>query len=103
MTALSTTVAIKRGMTLLEVLVTLVVLALLTSVATLAPRAAARTSDGLRKMLDDSSSAAIAQGRTITISARVENRIVTATVRPDGRVVTDSEFHAVRTDSTHAR
>ena len=96
-------IAMKRGMTLLEVLVTLVVLALLTSVATLAPRAPARTSDGLRKMLDDSLSAAIAQGRTITITARVDNRSVAATASPDGRVVADSQFDAVRTDSTHAR
>jgi len=103
MTRSATCTAMKRGMTLLEVLVTLVVLALLTSVATLAPRAAPRGTDGLRKMLDDSLSAAIAQGRTITISAPVDDRFVAATVSPDGRVVADTEFHSPRTESTHAR
>jgi prepilin-type N-terminal cleavage/methylation domain-containing protein len=95
-------VPIRLGMTLLEVLVTLVMLALLTSVATLAPRAAPHTTDHLRKMLDDSLSAAIAQGRAITIAVRVDDRIVAATVSPDGRVVADTAFHA-HFDSTHAR
>jgi len=89
----------RRGMTLLEVLITLVVLAMLTSMATLAPHPAARKSHELFAMLDDSLSAAIAQGRTITIVVEVAGRFASATVSPLGRVVADSEFHA-RKDSS---
>lgn len=81
-----------RGMTLIEVLVTLVVLALLTSVATLAPRPAVRKATDLHTMLEDSLSAAIAQGREITIVARANGREVSATLSADGRIVADTEF-----------
>ena len=90
-------------MTLLEVLVTLVILALVTSVATLAPRPLERRRDGLRAMLDDSLTASIAQARRITITTRSDDRTITATVHPDGRIVADSEFHAGYGTPLHAR
>jgi len=85
---------LRHGMTLLEMLVTLVVLGLLASVATLAPRPKSSRASPERAMLLDSLSAAIAQGRQITIAARLDGRDVFATVTPDGRVSADSEFHA---------
>jgi Tfp pilus assembly protein FimT len=91
-------------MTLLEVLVTLVVLALLTAVATLAPRQDTHRANDLRAMLADSLAAAIAQGRRITIVTRVGDAERSATLSPDGRVVADSALLALaRADSTHAR
>jgi hypothetical protein len=79
-------------MTLLEVLITIVVLAVLTSVATLAPRPPTRKASELTVMLDDSLAAAVAEGRTITLVADVAGRRVSATVSPTGRVVADSEL-----------
>jgi prepilin-type N-terminal cleavage/methylation domain-containing protein len=94
----------RHAMTLLEVLVTLVLLGLVTSVATLATQPIQRRPNDLRSMLDDSLSAAIAQGRRITISARARERAITATVNPDGSIVADSEFHVnARDDSDEAR
>jgi prepilin-type N-terminal cleavage/methylation domain-containing protein len=84
----------QRAMTLLEVLVTLAILAIVTSVATLAPRRFEPKRDGLRAMLDDSLSAAIAQARHIVISVHASGRTISATVYPDGSIVADSEFHA---------
>lgn len=86
----------RRAMTLLEVLVTLVILALVTSVATLASRRVERKRDGLRAMLDDSLRASIAQGRRIVIGLHVRGRTISATVHPDGSVVADSEFRSDR-------
>lgn len=91
-------------MTLLEVLVTLVVLGLITSVATLASRPIERRTNDLRAMLDDSLSAAIAQARQITIIVRDGGREISATANQDGSVVADSEFHArVAGDSDDVR
>ena len=92
------------GMTLLEVLVTLAVLGLLTSVATLAPRPLPSATDELRRMVEDSLSAAITQRRTIIIAAHVGSRTISATVSPDGRVVADSAFHtSPSADAIHVR
>jgi Tfp pilus assembly protein FimT len=91
-------------MTLLEVLVTLVLLALMTSIATLGSRRPERERDGLRAMLDDSLAAAIAQGRRISIFVRVNGRSIAATVSPNGSVVGDSDFlSTTQHDPTHAR
>ena len=93
----------RRAMTLLEVLVTLVILALVTAVATLAPRPLDRSHDELRAMLDDSLAASIAQARRITITMRLNGRMISATAHPDGRIVADSEFHVGDRGLPHAR
>lgn len=91
----------RRAMTLLEVLVTLVILALVTSVATLAPRRLEHRRDDLRALLDDSLAVSIAQARRITIVTRSGDRTISATVHPDGSVVADSEFHSGNDTSPH--
>jgi prepilin-type N-terminal cleavage/methylation domain-containing protein len=79
-------------MTLLEVLVTLVILGAMSSVATLAARRSRSTVVDRRTMLDDSLRVAIADGRSITIVVEEQGRRIAATVEPDGQVVADSGF-----------
>ena len=93
----------RRAMTLLEVLVTLVILGVVTSVATLAPRRIERRRDALSAMLEDSLSASIAQGRSITIIAHVGDRTIAATLHPDGTIVADSEFSTGESRVRHER
>jgi prepilin-type N-terminal cleavage/methylation domain-containing protein len=93
----------RRAMTLLEVLVTLVILAVVTSVATLAPRRIEHRRDAFSTMLDDSLSASIAQGRTITIATRVGDRTIAATLHPDGSIIADSEFYIGASRGQHER
>jgi Tfp pilus assembly protein FimT len=88
-------------MTLLEVLVTLVIIALVTAVASLAPRRTEGERSAMRGMLDDSLAAAIAQARHITLSMRLGDRTISATVHPDGGIVADSEFLAATDSVTH--
>jgi hypothetical protein len=81
-------------MTLLEVLINLVILALVSSVATLALRPGAHRGKDARRMLDDSLTAAIAQRRVITITLPLDGRLVSATAYPDGSIDADSTFHS---------
>ncbi|HEY4303834.1 MAG TPA: prepilin-type N-terminal cleavage/methylation domain-containing protein [Gemmatimonadaceae bacterium] len=91
-------------MTLLELLVTMTILAIVTSIASLSARPAHETRDPLRAMIDDSLEAAIAQGRRITIELERDGRTVAATVGPDGSVIADSARNtAIRRGSSNAR
>ena len=88
-----TTPASRPGMTLLEVLINLVVLALVSSVATLALRPPAHDRKNARRLLDDSLAVAIAQSRLITVTLAKGDRMVSATLYPDGSVEADSAFY----------
>lgn len=81
----------RSAMTLLEVLVTLTILAIVTSVATLALRPQERRRASIRALLDDSLAVSIAQGRRIVIDATVDGRRVIATINADGSILADSE------------
>jgi prepilin-type N-terminal cleavage/methylation domain-containing protein len=84
----------RLGTTLIEMLVVLTLMALIASVATLAPRAAERAHRQTpAELLRDSSSAAVREGRVITISTTIDGRLAVATLLPDGRITADPAFH----------
>jgi prepilin-type N-terminal cleavage/methylation domain-containing protein len=84
-----------RGVTLVELLITLTMLGIVASVATLALRVIERpAADDPRALLDDSTSTAIREGRPITILDTVAARPLSATVWPDGSVAADTVFQA---------
>ena len=96
----------RRGFTLLELLAALTVLAIATSVATLAMRIVDRppTLDP-RGILADSLHAAIEQQRTIRIALPGGDSMVFAAANADGSVVADSAFDVDRLSGrfNHAR
>jgi prepilin-type N-terminal cleavage/methylation domain-containing protein len=82
-----------RGTTLVEMLVTLTLLGIVASVATLALRVVERPApEDLRAVVHDSASASIHEGRAITIVHTTGARRVYATVWPDGSVAADTDF-----------
>ncbi|HXT16502.1 MAG TPA: prepilin-type N-terminal cleavage/methylation domain-containing protein [Gemmatimonadaceae bacterium] len=85
--------SLRRGVTLVELLVTLAILGILASVTTTAARRIERP-DPLAPatVLSDSVTAAIAQARVITIALPVGGKIVYAVALPSGAVVADSAF-----------
>jgi prepilin-type N-terminal cleavage/methylation domain-containing protein len=87
----------RRGTTLIEMLVTVVLIGILASVATPALRRVAMppVSDAFTAIAE-SLDVAIASGRTITLPLSVESRPAFATVGPDGSVVADSALHIDR-------
>jgi prepilin-type N-terminal cleavage/methylation domain-containing protein len=83
----------RRGMTLVELLVTIAILGVLGTMVTLAFRIFERPRpDDPQQMLTDSVHAAIATGRSITFAVDVSGRRQSATALPDGSVVADSGF-----------
>jgi prepilin-type N-terminal cleavage/methylation domain-containing protein len=87
----------RRGTTLIEMLVSIVLLGIVASVATPALRRAAMPpmSDAFTAIAE-SLDVAIASGRTITLQLSMESGSAFATVRPDGSVVADSAIHVDR-------
>jgi prepilin-type N-terminal cleavage/methylation domain-containing protein len=81
----------RRGMTLVELLVTLAIMGVLLGVVTLALR---RIAQPLREdpyhIVADSLRAAAASGRAISLSFIIRGAAAAATVFPDGSVVSDS-------------
>lgn len=87
----------RRGTTLIEMLVSVVLLGILASVAAPALRRAAAPPIGdVLTVIADSLDVAIASGRTITLQLSVQGRPAFATVNPDGSVIADSAIHVDR-------
>jgi prepilin-type N-terminal cleavage/methylation domain-containing protein len=81
----------RRGVTLIELLVTLALLALIACVTTLSIRRMEEPSpDDPARMLADSLRQAVATGRAATFRLTVNGRAALATTHPDGSVVADS-------------
>jgi prepilin-type N-terminal cleavage/methylation domain-containing protein len=84
----------RRGVTLLELLVTLVVLGVLTSVTTLGVRRIQQpAADDPLAIIADSLRIAIAESRAITFAIESHGGVANATVYPDGSVVADTALH----------
>ena len=81
----------RRASTLIELVVTVAILAIATAVATLAVRApeATRVDDEWTKV-GGARRAAIRDGRASTVLVRVRGRLALATAFPDGSVIADS-------------
>src|SRR5581483_6821944 len=81
----------RRGTTLVELLIALVVLAVIASVVTLALRMVpSRSPNDPHEILDDSMRAATASGRAIEISLVIDGRRARAWASPTGAVMADS-------------
>ncbi len=84
----------RRGVTLAELLVTLVVLSAITSLTTLGVRRIEHPSpNDPTTIASESLRVAIDQGRTISFSVESLGGVGNATVYPDGSVIADSAFH----------
>jgi prepilin-type N-terminal cleavage/methylation domain-containing protein len=84
----------RTGVTLIELLITVVVLGVMSAVCTLAVRRIDRPpADDPASTIADSLTAAIRSRRAITFPLRSTATPAYATVLPDGRVVTDSSLH----------
>lgn len=86
------TVLVRRsGVTLIELLVTVVLLGIIASVATLSARRMDEPSeDDPVRMIGDSLRVVVATGRAATLRFVVNGEWVLATIHPDGSVVADS-------------
>ena len=81
----------RKGMTLLELLVTLAIMGALLGVVTLAVRQIAKPApDDPYHVVVDSLRAGVAHGRPITLRFVVQGVAAAATVYPDGSIVGDS-------------
>ncbi len=84
----------RSGTTLVELLVTMVLIGIITSVVTLAIRRIDQPSPSdPATMLADSLTTAIRDSRDIVLSATLGGRVIIATARADGSVVADTSFH----------
>jgi prepilin-type N-terminal cleavage/methylation domain-containing protein len=84
----------RRGVTLIELIVSMLLLGLLSSVATLAVRRTVpRRGDDPMADVSDSSLASVAAHRRISFPLVVDGRRAWATVLPDGSVIADSSLH----------
>ncbi len=83
--------ALRRGTTLIELMITLALLAIIASVATLAIRRVEEPppEDPVR-MLADTLRVVVATGHAATIRLVVEGKPALATILPDGSIVADS-------------
>jgi prepilin-type N-terminal cleavage/methylation domain-containing protein len=81
----------RRGVTLIELLITMTILGVIAGVTVLAIRRfdPVNPSDP-HQIIADSSRVAMETGRTITMRLPVDSSIATVSVRPDGSVIADS-------------
>jgi prepilin-type N-terminal cleavage/methylation domain-containing protein len=90
-------VLLRRGTTLIEMLVSIVLLGLLAAVAAPAiRRAAAPPPNDPATIVAESLGVAIASARSITLQLTVGRQSALATVGSDGTVVADSSIHVDR-------
>jgi prepilin-type N-terminal cleavage/methylation domain-containing protein len=83
----------RRGVTLIELMITMTILAVIASVTVLAVRRFDPVDPtNPRQMVADSSRAAMATSRTITMRLLVGSVVASVTVRPDGSILADSAF-----------
>jgi prepilin-type N-terminal cleavage/methylation domain-containing protein len=88
---------VRRGVTLIELLVTLVILAVIAGVTVLAVRRIDPPRPGdPRTILADTLRAVLASGRPAIIRVLTDSGPAWTTIRPDGSVVADSLFDVDR-------
>ena len=85
----------RRGVTLLELMVVLVLLSILASVVVLSIRAMpqAQPFDQTNRKVLAARDSALRLGHPVTVSAEVAGAQHVATAFPDGRVIADTAFH----------
>ena len=86
-----------RGSTLIEMLVTLALLGIIASVATLGIRRVTRPApNDPMTIMADTVDAVIASGHPTTLQFIVSGRPALATINPDGSIIADSALHVDR-------
>jgi prepilin-type N-terminal cleavage/methylation domain-containing protein len=97
-------ISIRRGMTLIELLITITIMGIVAGVATMGVRRIqAPRPDNPLVIVGDSLRRAVAEGRAITIRLVVDGHPAAATVNVDGSIVADSVFKADRLAGRTAR
>jgi prepilin-type N-terminal cleavage/methylation domain-containing protein len=87
----------RAGFTLVELLVTLSILAIMSAVGTLALRTVDRPRvDDPQQVLSDSQRSALATGRTIVLRLVINGKLASAAIDPDGGIIADSVFDVER-------
>lgn len=83
---------VRRGVTLVELVVVLLLLAILAGIAGLTHATARplREANAQEARLEAARDSATRSGRRVTITLRASGRIVEATALPDGRLIADS-------------
>ena len=94
----------RRGFTLLELLVSITILAITSAIATLVIRRAEQPNpNDPWRILVDSQRAALGSGRDIVVRVLVDERPAYASIRSDGSVVADSMLEIERLSGRHTR
>lgn len=91
-----TIVSCRDGFTLIEVIITTIVLGVIASVATLALRRMSPPPADAMSMIADSIPSVMRNGRAMTLTFLVDGKPVSATIRPDGSVIADTVLHVDR-------
>ena len=97
MMATARCVRFRSGFTLVELIVSVMLIGLLASVAVLAVRRFARADPAdPSTIIRDSLDSALSTGRSITLEFVTNGRPALATINPDGSVLADSVLHVER-------
>jgi hypothetical protein len=87
----------RPGSTLIEMIVTLAVMAVVASVVVVAARPAPRSADAEhRAILDDAARRALRLREPVTVAVAIDGRLSRATFFPDGSAVSDSNLRLDR-------
>lgn len=86
----------RRGSTLVELIVTLVIMAIVASVVTLALKPRASSAQDTATRVAEARRTALAQRRAVTITLVLDRTPVSLTALPDGGVVADSSLRLDR-------
>ncbi len=83
----------RAGVTLIELVVTMMILGIVAGVAALAIRRVDPPNpNDPRQVLADTLRAVVASGQSARVRVRIGDTLATATVRPDGSIIADSAF-----------